>query len=372
MKVALLLPGGVDRSGTHRVIPVQLWLIERLAAMGHEVHVFALDQEPTPGHWPLLGATVHNAGRAPRRLRMLGQIVAEHRRAPFALLHAFWAVPSGVVAAAAGAVLGIPVLLHLPGGDLAALPAIGYGARSRWQGRAWTRFAIAGAARVTAPSEFIIAQARDLGIEAERIPQGVALDHWPPLVPRRRAAAHARLLHVASLNRVKDQETLLLAAALLRDRGVAFQLDIIGVDTLDGAVQRRARELGLTGSESGAKIVHFHGFLTQSELRPWMERADLLLVTSRHEAGPIVLLEAAMTGLPTVGTAVGQLAEWAPRAAVAVPVGDFEALAYETAALLADEERRLGIARAAQARAIREDADFTAAATDRIYRSICS
>lgn len=373
MKAALLVPGGVDRSGTHQVIPVQLWLIERLAAMGHEVHVFALAQEPVPGRWPLLGTTVHNAGRTPRRLRMLGQIVAEHRRAPFALLHAFWAVPSGLVATAAGRVLGIPVLLHLPGGDLADLSTIGYGARSRWQGRVWTRLAIAGAARVTAPSEFIVSQARALGVEAERLPQGVALDRWPPLAPRRRAAgARARLLHVGSLNRVKDQETLLLAAARLRDRGVAFQLDVIGADILDGAIQRRAMELGLAGSEAGAKFVHFHGFLCQSELRPWVERADLLLVTSRHEAGPVVLLEAAVTGVPTVGTAVGHLAEWAPRAAVAVPVGDYEALANETAALLTDEERRLEIAAAAQARAIREDADFTAAATDRIYRSLSS
>ena len=30
MKVAILTPGGVDRSGTERVIPCLLWLIERL------------------------------------------------------------------------------------------------------------------------------------------------------------------------------------------------------------------------------------------------------------------------------------------------------------------------------------------------------
>ena len=63
MKVALLVPGGVDRGGTHRVIPVLLWLVERLAAMGHEIHVFAHAQEPEPGEWPLLGALVHNARR---------------------------------------------------------------------------------------------------------------------------------------------------------------------------------------------------------------------------------------------------------------------------------------------------------------------
>lgn len=370
MKVALLVPGGVDRSGTHRVVPVLLWLIERLAAMGHELHVFVHAQEPEPGEWPLLGALVHNAGRAPRRLRMLAQLASEHRRAPFDLLHAFWVAPAGAVAAVAGRMLGVPVLLHLPGGDLTDLREIGYGARSRWRGRAWTRLALAGATRVTAPSDYILQQARALGVRAERLPHGVALDRWPPRPPRPRLpGAPARLLHVASLNPVKDQETLLRAALRLREMGVPFRLDVVGQDTLGGAVQRRAAELGLGGggADGADGPVHFHGFLTHPELRPWMERADLLLVTSRHEAGPLVLLEAAVAGVPAVGTAVGHLTEWAPDAAVAVPIGDPGALANETAALLRDEERRLTIAARAHARALREDADFTARATAALY-----
>ena len=64
--------------------------------------------------------------------------------------------------------------------------------------------------------------------------------------------------------------------------------------------------------------------------------------------------------MPTVGTDVGHLIDWAPDAAVTVPVGDFQALARATAAVLADEERRLRLAEAAQARAESEDADWTA------------
>ena len=36
--------------------------------------------------------------------------------------------------------------------------------------------------------------------------------------------------------------------------------------------------------------------------------ADLFWLTSRHEAGPVAVLEAAVAGVPTVGTAVGQVA----------------------------------------------------------------
>ena len=74
-----------------------------------------------------------------------------------------------------------------------------------------------------------------------------------------------------------------------------------------------------------------------------------------------------MAGVPTVGTAVGHLCDWAPDAAVAVEIGDYKALAHETAALLDDEDRRLRLAAAAQQGATREDADWTAARVLAIY-----
>ena len=61
MKIAMLVPGGVDRSGELRVIPAFVALIERLAR-DHELHVFALHQEARPARWMLRGAHVHNAG----------------------------------------------------------------------------------------------------------------------------------------------------------------------------------------------------------------------------------------------------------------------------------------------------------------------
>jgi glycosyltransferase involved in cell wall biosynthesis len=101
-----------------------------------------------------------------------------------------------------------------------------------------------------------------------------------------------------------------------------------------------------------------------------MDDADLLVVSSRHEAGPLVVLEAAVAGVPTVGTAVGHVADWAPDAAAAVPVGDADALARAMMTVDADDELRLRIARNAQRRAVAIDADFTADAFERIYREV--
>ncbi len=362
MKIALLVPGGVDRSGTARVIPCLLWLIERLVASGHEVHVFASRQEERPGRWPLLGATVHNAGRRPAILWMLRAVLAEHRQAPFDILHAFWS-DFGAIGAVAGLMLRVPLVVTLPGGDLVALPEIGYGAQLSLRGRMNLRLAARRAAQVNAPSRFMRDLALKRGIHATVARLGVDLARWPPAPPRPRDASRPiRLLQVASLNRVKDQPTLLNAMARLRADGIGYELVVIGVDTLGGEIQRMADRMDLA--------VAFLGELTHADLRPWFEWADVLVVSSRHEAGQMVTLEAAVAGVPTVGTCVGHTADLSPEAALAVPVGDPAALAGAIAALAADDAQRLKLATRAQAIAVREDAEFTARTFLETYRRV--
>jgi glycosyltransferase involved in cell wall biosynthesis len=360
VKIALVVPGGVDRSGERRVIPALLALVERLAR-SHEVHVFALRQDASDGEWPLAGASIHNIGDGFTRLRAVRAIRTEHRRAPFDRIQAIFSGSCSLVAVAAAKLLRVRSLVHIAGGELVSLPDIGYGGRRRWIGRLREALVLRAADRVTAASAPILASLRALGIAAHRVPLGVDLRAWPPLPPRRRSSGPARLIHVASLNRVKDQATLLRALAILVSRGHAFTLDVVGVDTLDGEVQRLARDLDLE------HCVRFRGFRTQRELRPLLVSADLLVLASRHEAGPLVALEAAVTGVPTVGTAVGHLVEWAPGAASIVPVGDAGALADAIGRVLGDEEHRMQLAAAAQRLATREDADCTARAFDALY-----
>ncbi|HEU4630134.1 MAG TPA: glycosyltransferase family 4 protein [Gemmatimonadaceae bacterium] len=364
MKLALVVPGGVDASGTDRVIPVLLWLIERLARR-HTVHVFALRQQPTPADWPLLGAHVHNIGSTGAwRRRLFARFAAEHRAGPFHAVHAIFG-GAGSYAALLGWRHRLPVLLHLAGGELVALHDIGYGMQCTPRGRLALRLAVRGARRVTVGTPSMQRLADRRGIATELVPLGVALDRWPPRPPRARDPHRpARLLHVGDLRPVKDQGTLLAAAAALRDAGVPFRLDIAGYDTLRGAVEREARGRGLDG------VTRFHGLLQREALRSLVDEADLLLVSSRHDASPLVVLEAAVAGVPTVGTAVGYVVDWAPDAAVAVPVGDARALARETAALLADEPRRLALAHAAHHRALLHDADHTAACFERLYAEL--
>jgi len=364
VKIALVVPGGVDRSGEYRVIPALLALMERLS-VSDEIHVFALRQEDLPARWDLLGARVHNIGAANTRFRAIRAICAEHRRSAFHLVHSIWSGSPGFVAVAAARILRLPSLIHVAGGELVALGDIVYGGRLGWKGRVREAVVLRAATVVTAASAPMIETLAQLGIAAKRLPLGVDLDVWSPREPvRRDTGKPARLIHAASLNRIKDQPTLLRALALLSESGMDFEMDIIGEDTLQGEIQALAVRLGL------CRRVRFHGFLTQRRLLPLVEGAHLMIMSSRHEAGPLTLLEAGVKGVPTVGTAVGHIAEWAPHAAASVPVGDSAALARMTAEVLSDEDRRLRIAREALRRATKEDADYTARSFQAVYAAL--
>src|SRR5580698_8593242 len=88
-RIALVVPGGVDRSGEYRVIPALLSLIERLSRH-HDVQVIALNQEPQPGSWDLAGARIHNIGSRHTRVRAVQAIGKLHRAAPLHIVHAMW------------------------------------------------------------------------------------------------------------------------------------------------------------------------------------------------------------------------------------------------------------------------------------------
>ncbi len=368
MRLAIVVPGGVDRSGRERVIPALLWLIERLARR-HEVHVFALAQEPRPGDWMLRGAAVHNLGLASRSRWPGEALFAAGRRltrglsahGPFDVIHAFWANNPGFLATRAARALGVPAVVSLAGGELTGLPDIAYGGQLHLKERIKTARALRRATLVTAASTPMREAALAHGVDAALVPLGVPRESFAEPLPR---DATPRLLLVGSLNRVKDVPAALRAFRRVVDARPAAHLDVVGEDVLGGEVQRAASALGLSES------VTFHGFLPGDALLPFYRHADLLVHSSRHEAGPLVALEAAACGVPTVGTAVGHIRDLAPVGALSVPVGDDAALAAGILALLGDESRRRAMGEAARAWARAHDADATASAFERIYADL--
>jgi glycosyltransferase involved in cell wall biosynthesis len=362
MRIALVVPGGVDRSGRERVTPALLWLIERLARR-HEVVVYALRYHEQPCTYPLLGATVRDLGRPQGLLRQYSALAGALRRGgPFDVIHGYQALPAGLVSAMAGRRLGIPSLVTLDSGEFVALPEIGYGLQLRTRHR--LALALVGrlATELTVCSRYQERLARAHGAAPTLVPMGVDVERFRPVV--RVDGPPWRLLHVASLNPVKDQMTLVDALRRLVVLGLAVHLDIVGEDTLDGAIADRAARWDL------AARVTFHGFQSSDALIGLYQRAHLFVLSSRHEAANVAVLEAAACGLATVGTHVGYLADWSPGRAIAVAPGDPLALADGIASLLADPSKRHRLASAAREWTLAHDADWTATQFERLYREL--
>jgi glycosyltransferase involved in cell wall biosynthesis len=354
MKIGLVVPG-FSADAADWCIPALRDLVQRLA-LEHQVRVVAVRYPFRAGRYRLFDAGIIALGGGTRQGRrslglwrgVLSTLAAEHRRARFDLLHAFWANETGALAALAGRVLGIPTIVSLAGGELVGLHDIGYGGQLARTERWKTRVALALADRVTAGSRFLLAlAARKLPSEGRGrlrlAPLGVDLDLFhPPQASE--PPPRFRLVHVASLVPVKGQDTLLRAVAGLRAEGLPVCLEVAGGGSLQAELRSLAGELSL------ADAVTFLGELPHDRLPSFYQGAGLCLQSSRHEAQGIAVLEAAACGVPLAGTGVGVLPELSPGAAIAVPVGDHRALAGAAAGLLRDPDRLLRMGQAGRRR----------------------
>jgi glycosyltransferase involved in cell wall biosynthesis len=358
MRIGLVVPG-FSADERDWCIPALRHLVCELAR-GDDVRVLALRYPHRAGPYPLLGARVVALGGGTRQgiasiglwRAALAELVTQHRREPFDVLHAFWATESGALAAVAGHMLGVPVVVSIAGGELVALRDIAYGGQLIRAERVKVRLALALADVVTAGSGYACRAAEpflgwgDRRTVCRLLPLGVDLSLFHP--DGARPGSPPRLVHVASLVPVKDQATLLRALDRLRAYSHPFVVDIAGEGPLERALREQARVLGL------ADQVRFHGAVAHDALPFLMRGAAAFVLTSRHEAQCMALLEAAACGVPAVGSAVGALPDLAPGAALPVPPGDPGALADAIAALFGAERRRAAMGADAARRAREE------------------
>jgi colanic acid/amylovoran biosynthesis glycosyltransferase len=110
------------------------------------------------------------------------------------------------------------------------------------------------------------------------------------------------LLSVGRLHRVKDYRFLIQACAALRDQGLDFLCWIVGEGPERPALTNQIATLGLQGR------VYLIGQVPRADLSGYYRYADLVVMTSKSEGIPVVLMEAmaheklvlapAITGIP--------------------------------------------------------------------------
>jgi glycosyltransferase involved in cell wall biosynthesis len=140
------------------------------------------------------------------------------------------------------------------------------------------------------------------------------------------------LMLVANLGHRKGIDLAILAMVELRRRRGSDcpVLNIYGAGDLGEYFVEMARMLRLDD------IVKFHGI--QMDIIHKCPSSDVLIVASRAETGPLVVLEAMSRGMPTVASDVGDVSEMLPdwRFGRVVPVNSITALADAVDSMLTD------------------------------------
>jgi glycosyltransferase involved in cell wall biosynthesis len=272
-----------------------------------------------------------------------GRIEAELRAARPALIHAHFGT-DGLLVLPLARVLGVPLITSLRGYDVTRTD----GALLRSGRLSWMRYAL-GKKRLQSDGALFLAVSdalRERAIargypEARTLTHynGVDLDRFRPDVAPREPGL---VLHVGRLVEKKGTKVLIEAVAKLADA----KLIVIGDGPLRAAVERQARKLG--------ERVRFLGALPSDEVAHWMRRASVLAAPSMTAADgdaeglPNVVVEAAASGLPVVGTRHSGIPEAIEDGVTGflVPEGDAGALAARLADLLESESLRseMGIA----------------------------
>jgi glycosyltransferase involved in cell wall biosynthesis len=144
------------------------------------------------------------------------------------------------------------------------------------------------------------------------------------------------ILYASKFIRRKHPDSVIRAAAILRDRGRQASFLMIGTGEMEGELQELAQSLKLTN-------VVFGGFVNQTDLPRVFGASDVFVLPASDEPWGLIVNEVMCAGLPVVvGSRVGCVADLVHDGinGRAVEAGDDESLAVALDELLANPARR--------------------------------
>lgn len=148
---------------------------------------------------------------------------------------------------------------------------------------------------------------RALGDTVARYFTGIPFTPVPNVVDtavffyQNKAPLRFRFLHVSYLNYQKNPEGILAAAALLKEKGIDFEIQMTG--NTGQHLLPLVKEYGLE------QHIVFEDAIPYHDVADRMQHAHAFLLFSRFENLPCVILEALCCGLPVISSRVGGIAE---------------------------------------------------------------
>ncbi len=166
-----------------------------------------------------------------------------------------------------------------------------------------------------------------------------------------RAKGSPVVVWVGRINPLKGLETLVQAAALVRDARPDIQFHLFGGAAPEDQpyyqeILDLCRDLGLED------VLRFRGYISEPQMA--FNQADLVVLSSISEGFPFSLLEAMLCAKPIVATDVGGVAEEIEGCGVVVEPRNPQAMAQAILQLVNDPGRRLALGRFARLKASRE------------------
>lgn len=199
-------------------------------------------------------------------------------------------------AAVAARVVGVPI----GGSDRRTPPRL-----RRWAGKALERFVLRRVDAVHLLSESLAEVYEGRGVPRTRmtvISQGCDVELFSPTGTGGLADPPV-LLYVGRLARRKGVDVFLCAVREARNRGYPFRGLVVGEGPMRSALISRSRDMGL------ADAVEFAGELPHDRLPALMREATALVLPSRTEGLPNVVLEALACETPVIASDVGAVPE---------------------------------------------------------------
>lgn len=212
---------------------------------------------------------------------------------------AAWAYPDVAAARELCSRYRLPLVAKVHGSDVLLPPS---GSTRQRQ----TAEALRAANAVITVSKQLTTRVAGFGVPLDRVYtvyNGVDPSLFSPALHKGHGNAPAKLLFVGNLVAVKGIDTLLAACVLLLRNGVDFTCDLIGQGPLQRTIDKQIRAMGLSGR------VQLLGPQPLHTLSTHYRSADVLVLPSRSEGVPNVVLEAIACGTPVVATRVGGIPE---------------------------------------------------------------
>jgi glycosyltransferase involved in cell wall biosynthesis len=235
------------------------------------------------------------------------------------VIHAHFAVPTGVIAWLIHQLTGIPYVLSVYLGDVPGGVPAQTDHLFRWI-KPLTRPIWQDAAAVIAPAAHIRRMARRYyDVPIDIIPNGI--DLADAKISSAAPATPVRLIFAGRLSIQKNPLFLLASLSLLKH--LPWRLDILGDGPLRTAAQNLVAELELESQ------VSFHGWVTTAQVQAAMAASDILLMPSLSEGLPAVGMQALAAGLAILGSQVGGITDVVQpgQNGFLVPVNDMAAFA---------------------------------------------